>query len=343
MMGMRDTSIISKLRKKGKLRRLSSSRIKYSDALQRLKAFQNNKLIIVGMVDNNLSPTKSISNKCQVDSCNRRIRYEYKLMNKDTKELIIVGSTCVGHMLDLSVGEVKNFNKLDKSIKDFHAMILWRKDNKDVYDKLITLEKHNIKWFTPFWEEIKYCPLHPDDTAYIRGIDLDKEFKRNKVILGNKATVVVTSSCSKVKTTAVIDEHYGRVLSYLDELFSKYPKDSMLLSFKTQIDSGKVLTENQQTHIKYRVNKEYFDTKIKGTPKEVLYNNCDKDIITTFQQHVDAKLIKIFYLDLDVLYTNKVLDLIKKYKKQFDKSLDKDPKLKELWKFFRIKHNIILS
>lgn len=339
---MRKNSIISELRKKGRVRRLRSHRIKYSDALQKLKAFQNNKLIMIGMVDNNLSPNKSISNRCQVDTCKKRIRYEYKLMHKDTKDLIIVGSTCVGHMLDLSVSDVKDFTKVDKSIKDFHAMLKWKNDNKDVYDKTKTLEKLDIKWFTPFWEEIKYCPLHPDDTVYIQGIDMDKEIDRNN-LRGKSKVVTVTSSVKTINNTAVVNEHYGRILSYLEELFIKYPKDSALASMRIQVNVGKVLTDNQQYTIKCLVNQDYFKTKIKGTPQEVLYNSCDKDIVRFFQEKVSDKSVKIYFLDVDDLYTIKVSALINKYKKQFDSLLLNTPKLKTLWKYYRIKHNIILN
>jgi hypothetical protein len=416
---MRTNSIISILRKRRALRRRASRRIKYAEALQLLKAYENNNLKIKTLIDNKLQPNKSISNKCTLDGCGHPIRYEYVLVTIDTGIEKVVGSTCVAVMLDLSKEQIKEFSKIETTMKDFHDMLLWRKTNMDVWEKLQEIKKLNLEWFKPFWEEVDFSRLHPEDEDFIRSLSIDEAIKYNedkKPIVGNTlkrtrgpnkpkvttptvtqtittppVTQTLTPSVDPIivsngnpfeiilneimstvdtqtntqtntqtstqtstqtntppvdtQTQAQKEEQYKVLVGMLGDLCKKYPSSTLLASIKTQHESGKTLTENQLYWIKVWINDDYFQTKIKGTPREDDYNNCDKPIKDLFVSLVESKDIHIYMMDIDKLYTSKLVSMISKYKRQFnEKILDmNDINMKNNWMYFRIKHQIILK
>lgn len=378
---MRTNSIISTLRRRRALRRSTSRRIKYAEALQMLKAYENGELKLDRMIDNKLNPSKSLSNQCKIEGCGQKIRYEYVLKSKVTDEQIIAGSTCVWVMLGMSDEEIKEFIKIETTIKDFNEMLIWRKSNMDVWNKLGELKAAGLEWFRPFWEEVEFCKLHPEDESYIRTVDVAVEIKASeerkarrqamragKVSQPSNSTVVASGrnpfervlnslvgSNAPVQTkpttqntpvnTKKDDDGYKAILGMLATLVNKYPKNDTLVSIKSQADSGKTLTDNQLHRVKVEINKEYYETHIKGTPAEVEYNNCDKDIQELFTLAAQNKEMSIYMMDMDMLVSSKLLSMINKYRRQFhDKIIAKsDEKMKLLWKYFRIKHQIIMK
>lgn len=344
---MRSRSIISVLRRQGRLRR-TKSRIKYEEALKRLQAYQNSELQLKQVVDNVRYPKKSISKKCQLEGCGSIIRWEYTLESKITGERIIAGSTCVWVMLGLSEEEIKAFTKAEYSIKAFHDMLEWKSENEDVYEKLQQLKENNIWFFKPFWEEIDYCRLCEEDTQYIRDVDLDAELKRKaeKERTKSKLSSIVDNLKNSNNYVKERDPEFEKVVKSLDELHSKYPNDSLIHSMYTQASSGKVLSDNQIHKIKALTNKEYFLEKIKGTEEEVHYNHCDATIIHRFRVSSEARTIRIYYMDIQKINSVEgVKHMIVKYQKQFHEYINnqKDPNIKKLWKYYRIKHEIVVK
>jgi predicted CopG family antitoxin len=344
---MRTRSIISVLRRSGRLRR-TSKRIKYTEALKSLKAYQNSKLVIEDVIDNVRHPKKSISKKCQLEGCGSVIRWEYLLRSKETNDTIVAGSTCVWVMLGLSEEEIKVFQKMEYSIKAFHDMLAWKSENEDVYDKLMKLKENNVWFYRPFWEEVDYCRLHPEDTDYIRNIDVDYEIQKHLKKLEKRSSV--SKVIDKVKQASQIenkDPNYNLIVNKLKLLANKYLSDTLLQSMVLQVNTGRDLTDNQIHKVKALINLEYFYNTIKGTPKETAYNECDSFIITLFRDLVESRDIKIYYMDIQKVNTaNGVRAMIVKYKRQFHDYLvehDTDKAMLEYWKYYRIKHEIIMK
>jgi len=356
---MRTTSIISQLRNNRRLnRRLKNSRIRYEDAFNALTAYQNSELKIDNVIDNKLTPSKSIANHCQLVGCGMKIRYEYVMKNKIDGTIKVVGSTCVWVLLEMSKEQIKEFVKIENSIKDYHDMIIWRNDNMDVWNKLEELKAADASYYKAFWEEVEFCRLHPEDEEYIRNVDVAYAIKRDQdykaARFGRRTAVqnnlpetfkdVTTKNCESI--TGETDEGYKKVVETLKTLIEKNPKNDILKSMKLQEQNGKVLTLNQIHRIKVEALKDYYETKIKGTNEQIIYNDCDKKVVDTFQELVNKKEIRMYSEDLETLKDSKqVVHMIRKYKKQFSLELEKtnSKELNKLWGYFRIKHEIILK
>jgi hypothetical protein len=279
------------------------------------------------------------------------------------------------------------FKRVDFSIREFHEMVLWRKSNMDVWDKLMALKKADVLYYKHFWDEVEYAKLHPEDEQYIREVDLDRALKidadnkARRFSFNNRSTRIVTSTAAPVNsnatpfanilsgivgtapvtvpvTTPVIslvannesitgenDETYDKVIRTLKVLVSRYPQDMTLKSMNEQSNSGIFLTMNQVYRVKVEANKDFYQNKIKGTSEEVYYNNCDDSVITTFKSFVDDKSIRMYSDDV-VAFNNPLnrVKLIRKYKQQFSVALEKtDDQTAKFWRYFRIKHEIILK
>lgn len=318
------------LRRKRRKKRL----MKYKEALQALKAYQNSKLRLIRVIDNQLNPNKSISSKCQVPHCGKSIRYEYLLENKETGEKIVAGSTCVWELLNLSEQKIKDFRKIEKTIKNFHKVIEWRRKNEDVYNKLMKLKKNNVTKFREFWEEIEYCPLCDFDTEYIRNLDIDKEIeKHNKKLKGKNFKKNIPNISGED------DDNYEKVINSLNELLKEYPNNKFYKSLKEQ-SLEKVLTKKQIWCIKKGMNKLYFEKYVKNDPKKLsIYAASDYKMFDLFRENVKNRKIRLYIEDLKKLNKGKTRELIIKYKKQIDKVLGNNP----YWQMYRLKYNIFVK
>ncbi len=165
----------SKIKKGKKMvsKRKKTQRIHYEQALEILKTYQSEDLCVADVTDNITFPDDSISGVCQVPGCGQKIRYEYVIENKENRDKLIVGSTCVGEVLGLDEEATKDFPKIEKSIKDYHRKVRWERDNPDIVKKLADLKDNDIRFFRPFWEEVDYAPLDDEDTNYIKNLDVD--------------------------------------------------------------------------------------------------------------------------------------------------------------------------
>jgi hypothetical protein len=411
---MRANSIIKMLNRYGRLRVLKNKRIKYKEALLSLKAYQNGELQIRKVIDNKFTPSRSISKNCQLEGCNHVIRFEYVMENKNDSTIptYVVGSTCVRVLLGLSDDEFKALEKLEATVSDFHDMIVWRKDNMDVWKKLMALKQANVTWYRPFWEEVEFCRLHPEDEQYIRSLDVDavirEDEKRKQEAEARKARLAQYSrpstpapittpvsapvTASKPQNTPTTTpnvltgrnpyegflfsitapvqtpapqapvsvqaqqggivsgetpENYKKLIDHLIRLAGMYPNNTTLVSIKAQADSGKVLSPNQLRRIKLDVNRDFYETRIKGTALEADYNSCDDVLVPMFRQAVSSKVVKIYADDMDMVTDDKkVIWAINKYKRQFNDECFKDStdiQAKAIWMYFRIKHDIILK
>lgn len=170
---MRDISIISIIRKYGlNSKKISPKyRVKYADTLKLLQDFNTRSLSVVNAIDNELEPDESLSRKCQVSSCGKHIRYEYWLKDKSSKKVIAVGRNCACALLALDSLQQKSFKNIEQVLKEKAELEEWKKDNKDVYDKLMKLKELNLDHFRPFVEEVEFTALNPEDTDYIRNIN----------------------------------------------------------------------------------------------------------------------------------------------------------------------------
>jgi len=401
---MRAKSIISFLGRNFKLRK-RSSRIRYQEALEAMKAFQNSELELVRMIDNVFQPSKSISHKCQLKGCGMRIRFEYILKSKVTTDEVIVGSTCVRVMMGLSKEQFKMLEKIESTMKDFHDMIVWKRANLDVWNKLEELKTADLEWFKPFWEEVSFCRLHPEDENFIRNLNIEREIQKDKEskerkdkfsirpktfnrpiqstpivptpvvqnilpvsggrnpfekVLNNivnkvpSPVVVVAAAKAPVASTMVVkndnkvsgvdDRAYKMLVDMLGVLVTKYPDNDTLKSLKSQSDSGKIMTDKQLRRIKIEINRDYFENNIKGRPEETKYNDCDARVVEKFTKVVNGKEIRVYSMDLVDLTSGRINAMINKYKREFHENLKSngDVELNELWKYFRIKHEIIM-
>lgn len=276
---MRTTSIISIIRRYGlSSRRLSSTnRIKYEDAIKGLEGYQNSELKISKVIDNKLFPNESISCRCQIPGCNKHIRYEYVLENKLSHAIIVAGSTCVWPTLGLSEIEKKDFLSYERAVKEYHDMLEWSKDNKDVVDKLKLMESERLNQFRPFWEEIRYCRLMDEDAEYIRSIDVDRIISRRDEEKRKKEEYRRMTEQQRIAA----DEAYSKVVSALETLARTYPNNNFYKSLSRQVSCGRKLSDRQIFCIKNGCNWMWYNTKIKGTDKDC-WKTCEeiaKDII----------------------------------------------------------------
>lgn len=333
-------------------RKFKKRLMKYVDALKALKAYGNGELELIRVIDNTLNPGKSISHNCQVEGCNQRIRYEYVLRTKIDGSEIIAGSTCVWDLLGLSEHEIKDFGEIEKTIKDFHKMIMWKRENEDVYKRVKRLEMFDVKGFEVFWKEIQYSPLNEVDTEFIRGLDMDDEIQRwekevERVRLEeerkNKQKELFTQNYhleNDKNISDVEDDEYNKIMSRLDELFSIYGENQLKYYKNKSINN--VLNGMDIRSIKRRYNRHYYDTYIKNDSKlSSIYNNCDSIFRVVFEKAVEEKELKIFSDDLRMLDGN-FGSICNKYKKQLTNFTDKYPKFKGYWNMMRLKYNILM-
>lgn len=256
-------------------RRSKRHRIKYIEALRALKAYQNSELRLLKVIDNVLAPNKSLSDRCQVPHCNQPIRWEYVMENKKTFEQLVAGSTCVWELLNLSKKDIKEFERIELAIKDFHKMIFWKKDNMDVFKKIMELKNRKVMSFAPFWEELEYAPLDDEDTQYIRRLDVDEAEKKYHEALKKTA-----QRAAQQRGGHKPPSDYDKVLKALDYLISQDPRNKFFDSLKKQSEK-RVLSPKQISCIKRSMNRDYFLKKIKPNPNLMkAYAECDKEVYT---------------------------------------------------------------
>lgn len=172
-MFMRKESIISIIRKYGlDSKKISKEyHVKYDDALKMLSEGNKGQIRVINAVDNVLNPDKSMSHKCQISSCGKRIRYEYWIQDSNTNKTISVGLNCACAMLGKSKLDTKTLKSLDVVMKEKAELEQWKVEHPQTYNKLLKIEKLNLVHFKPFCEEIKYTALNKEDTKYIDSVN----------------------------------------------------------------------------------------------------------------------------------------------------------------------------
>ena len=324
-------SILSRKRKKKRYMR-------YTEALQAMKAYQNNELKLEQVLDLNKTSHMGRSvggGRCQISGCNQWIRWEYHLKSKITGDVIAVGSTCVWTMLELSKEQIKEFEKTERVIKDFHKMLEWRAGNMDVWKKIKEAKNRKIMSLELFWEEVEYAALDVEDTDYIRNLDLEKEEKR--WIAEKEKKERMKADKSYVRGKGEPPDGYDKVLKALEALIKKNPGEGFYKSLKEASDRG-TLSDKQIISIKIATNKMYFNEVVKKDPEIMReYNECDKEVENKFLQYAKDRKLRIYVGDRGKLGSD-VSGMVRKYRKQFHDLMGKDKK----WKLYRLKHNIVL-
>lgn len=318
-------SILEILRRNGRTRFLLKKHMKYVDALNKLRSYQKGNLSLVDVIDNGWTPSRSVSDKCQVEGCGKKIRYEYILKNTENDSRIVAGSTCVWVLLDMSKEEIKDFNKIERTIKDYHKSLKWRLDNPDVWDKVVELRNRNLKEFEPFWVEVERIDLVEEDTEFLRNLDMS--VVEHMVLSGNSRGGTVSS---------LTTDEYKKVIGYLNDLVVKYP-DRTYLQYLLTTSKSMVLSDQQVRTVKIEVQRDYFLTKVLNNPKLVsLYEKADDEFIPVFKKLVADKKVRMFSDDLKKLDTEP-RSLISKYRKQVN-----DHESSILWGLYRIKNSVVL-
>lgn len=318
---MRSKSIISIIKRYGlSSRRLNpKGKIKYEDAIKGLKGYENSELKIVEVIDNVLFPHRSISCNCQIPGCNHKIRYEYVLENKVSKDRIVAGSTCVWPTLGLSELEKKDFQKFEKVVKEYHDMLTWKSENPDVWDKLMKLKDADMTYYRPFWREIETCRLTEEDTEYIRGLDVDKLIKRRD----EKRAIEEENRRLNAEQRKAREAEYAKVVEGLDTLLNAYPDNNFYKSLKTTVTAGYKLSPSQVRWIKVGCNKLWYEKNIKGT---------SRDIMDKCEEVVAPILAKYGYTgNTDKEAVNNINDNIG----------SEDEMMKLAWSLFKVKENLI--
>jgi hypothetical protein len=350
-------------------RKMKKRLFKYVEALTALKAYGNSEMKVKEIIDNVMFPNRSRSHHCQVPHCGMAIRYEYVMVNKTSGDEIVVGSTCVWEMLGLSKEQIKEFGKFESTVKEFHKMLAWKKDNQDVYAKVKDLEGRNVKPFEPFWNEVKYTSLGDWDTEYIRNLDVDAEEKRYKESLERIAarrnrtyaplapvapvsSVVVKSiddrkMLNDKSITYSDDAEYVKVLTCLDRLIARNSNDGFLISLRND-SNEKSLTFSQMRAVKLETNRVYYEDKVKDDPiKNKIYMGCEFVVEPLFLKAGKDKDIKVFGPDLERLENNKCgyRNMVNKYRSQFNEFIQTkcDADTKYAWMMYRIKHAILIK
>ena len=272
---MRSTPIIETLRKYGvNSKRLNPRcKIKYEDAIKAIKAYESADMKIAEVVDNVLEPKKSVSCHCQLPGCGMKIRYEYILENKISKERLVAGSTCVWPTLGFSELQKKEFRSFEKVIKDHSELVEWSNDNPDIIDKLKRLKDEKFFYYRAFWEEIEFCRLTDTDTDFIRNVDVDKliedrEAKKRRIAEEKRKREEYLKASAEKR--AEIDREYNEVLNALNTLFNNNPTNRFYKSLKLTVDSGRKLSETQMRCIKIDANKAWYRSKIKDTNLDIM-------------------------------------------------------------------------
>ena len=170
---MRDTSIISIIRRYGlNSKKLSMDyRVKFRDTLNSLSLYRNNDLELTNVVDNEANPELSLSNKCLVQGCGKRIRFEYHVYDKNNN-LIVCGSNCCCTLLGLSKLQQKSFKSIEAALKEKKELDDYRKNNPDIVWKLEKLKEYNLPFYKPFCDEIAVSALTDEDTDFIRKLNM---------------------------------------------------------------------------------------------------------------------------------------------------------------------------
>ncbi len=247
----------TRIRRGYRLKSRKKDRIRYEDALEALKTYENGELRIRTVIDNHYF--KGFASNCQVPGCNQHIRYEYVMENKESGDKLIAGSTCVWILLGLSEEQIKTFKRVEKGIKNYHKVLEWERENYDVKKALDELKSNRVVFFKPFWEEIEFEPLDEEDTEYIRNIipRLRELIVKSRISVGTAKSSVYANSEKKVqlpeqvpvvkiiKPVPVKSADYDDVVRYLEKLAVKFPSNRFYSSLLEWIDGGKVLTPAQ--------------------------------------------------------------------------------------------------
>ena len=171
---MRETSIISIIRKYGlNSKKLSEGyRLKFRDTLKDLSLYSNEDLELTEVVDNEASPELSLSDRCMIKGCGKRIRFEYHVHEKNTGNLIVCGSNCCCTLLGLSKLQQKSFKSIEAALKEKKELEDYRKNNPDIVRKLEKLNEYDLPFYKPFCDEIAVSALTEEDTEFIRSLNM---------------------------------------------------------------------------------------------------------------------------------------------------------------------------
>ena len=313
---MRTVPIINIIRRYGlSSKRLSpKNRIKYEDAIKSLKGYENADMAIDEVIDNYWKPEKSISHHCQIPGCGQKIRYEYVLKDKRSAKKVIVGSTCVWPTLGFSELGKKEFDTLDKAVREHGLLITWMAENQDVVDKLGRLKSENLTFFRAFWQEIEYCRLTDEDTEYIRNVDVDKEIeKRNKAEERRKNRLEARKNIQQYPIRPPYnpeneDASYKKVLKSLETLANENPQNHFYYSLVQQ-SKRRRLTDNQMFYIKRDANTRWYEKSIKGTAKDCM-STCTETVEKLFNTWgVDFFKTKECVNDMDMRFQSESDDV----------------------------------
>lgn len=92
----------------------ASNTIKYKDTLNRLN--QSGDYKVIDVIDNQTTPEKSISCKCQMPGCGKNIRYEF-VMQDAKGERTVVGSSCIKTLTNFSDSKISELINIPKDLK----------------------------------------------------------------------------------------------------------------------------------------------------------------------------------------------------------------------------------
>ena len=320
---MRKTPLIYIIRKYG----LGSSRlslkcrIKYEDALKKMKSYESAELRIVDVIDNHFEPSRSISHHCQIESCGQAIRYEYVLENKVTGQRIVAGSTCVWPLLGFSEIQKKEFLTMEEVIRERHLVVEWRQSHREVLERLQVMRANQFWQFRPFWEEVEYTRLTDDDTNYILSVDLERLVNEKR----EKERKQEERRAAEEKARLEAEEAEQKLLKGLDKLVVTYPQNTFYASLKRQVDSGHKLSENQIRHVKLGCNRLWYKECIKGTSRDIM-DQC-VEIMDTVKGQLGIK-------DYDTLSNEEV--------KRIEVDIQAfDERIKLAWALLRVKKDIV--
>lgn len=226
---MRDTSIISIIRKYG----LSSKkldpryRVHFLQALENLDRFNTDSLKLVEVIDNVSKPERSLSDRCQIPGCGKKIRYEAHVLNADTGEYITCGSNCCCTLLGLSKIQARNFMKIEEALKEKAELEQWKKDNPETVKKLDLLSKYDLPFFQPFINEVSHSALTPEDTSFIDEVN-------SKLVIGDLKYLFMLDDLVRDEPKEIyksIRDHVlkkGKYLSTKQKSFIEREYDQML-------------------------------------------------------------------------------------------------------------------
>lgn len=160
---------------------------------------------IIRVIDNVKTPELSVSKKCQCNTCNKRIRYEY-IISKD-KEEIAYGFNCVCDVMGLNAAKVKQLKKVsdimakEAEINDWLDKMGTYKEykvsNRKVIEKLHELHKSGLLVFEPYYIISKIEPLCEDDLKYIWFTN--KEKTREHAEMAKNLDVMMNSEDNKYR------------------------------------------------------------------------------------------------------------------------------------------------